>query len=309
MNTFFRRVLLSLLAYFTLVQTSSLKREKVYQDDVYQVYDVHAPHGTFRMFAPNRLVRETIIHGYINLKKSDQIEMTCIKLMMSSLYLLPTRTPKRILMIGLGIGVLPRALNLILKDSHLDVVEIDPRTLKIAQDYFFFKNSPPKLNVIFGDGYEYVMNLTSEKYDIIVLDAFMDISEETCAPEAFLSEKFVRKVKERLNSNGVYVVNSLPFSCSKYSYERDLLHSMFGNVYIGSIITNTITFAQKGRAPTKRQIKSRVDYYKKLFQRLDTDGEWILSVYKGFKRVKRNSAYTNVCHLFNYTFVDFFCSI
>ena len=28
-----------------------------------------------------------------------------------------------------------------------------------------------------GDGYDYVMNLTSEKYDMIILDAFMDLSQ------------------------------------------------------------------------------------------------------------------------------------
>jgi hypothetical protein len=42
------------------------------------------------------------------------------------------------------------------------------------------------------------MNLTSDKYDIIMLDAFMDVSNanEICAPEPFLTERFVRKVRD-----------------------------------------------------------------------------------------------------------------
>ena len=72
-----------------------------------------------------------------------------------------THAPKRILIIGLGIGILPRVFNqIILKDSHIDVVEIDERIYDIAQKYFFLKKSP-RLNVFIGDGYDYVMNLTS----------------------------------------------------------------------------------------------------------------------------------------------------
>ena len=68
-----------------------------------------------------------------------------------------------------------------------------------------------------GDGYDYVMNLTSEKYDMIILDAFMDLSQEICAPDNMLTEKFVLKVRKHLNSNGVLVVNTLPQFCSIFS--------------------------------------------------------------------------------------------
>ena len=37
----------------------------------------------------------------------------------------------------------------------------------------------------------------------------MDLTEETCAPESFLTERFVRKVYERFNSNGVFIVETL----------------------------------------------------------------------------------------------------
>ena len=115
----------------------------------------------------------------------------------------------------------------------------DSRALEIAQNYFFFKTSP-RLNVIIDDGYAHVMNLTSEKYDIIMLDAFMDLSEETCAPESFLTERFVRKLHEHLNSNGVLIAETLPILCSKYEYERNLYHDFFNHLYKGSFNGNTI---------------------------------------------------------------------
>ncbi len=154
------------------------------------------------------------------------------------------------------------------------------------------------------------MKLTSEKYDIIVLDAFMDISEETCAPEPFLTEKFVRKVRERLNSNGVFAINTLPHFCSKYSYERNLYHSIFGKLYISSFAVNTVILAQKGKVKhTRRQIESRVNYYKKPFVRLGTDAQWIAESFSNFKRYKRNELFTSSCDLFSHTFLDNVCSI
>ena len=67
----------------------------------------------------------------------------------------------------------------------------------------------------------------------------MDLTEETCAPESFLTERFVRKVRERLNSNGVFIVNTLPKFCSKYEYERNLYHDFFNHLYIKNITFNT----------------------------------------------------------------------
>jgi hypothetical protein len=185
----------------------------------------------------------------------------------------------------------------------------DSRALEIAQNYFFFKTSP-RLNVIIDDGYAFVMNLTTEKYDIIILDAFMGLSDEICAPKQFRTEKFVRKVFEHLNSDGVLVVNTLPSLCSKYEFERNLYHDFFGRLYTGSIDLNRILIAEKSKkGTTKRQIESRIEYYEEIFGRVDTNINWIAKTFKNFKKYKRNSLFTNYCDLFTYTFMDNVCSI
>ena len=153
------------------------------------------------------------------------------------------------------------------------------------------------------------MNLTSEKYDMIILDAFMDLSQEICAPETFVTERFVLKVKKHLNKNGVLVVNSLPHFCSKYSYERNLYHNIFGRIYMGSFFTNNIMIALNGKAPTKRQIESRILYYEKLFIRVGTDARWIAQMFKKFKSYKRNPFYALQSDLYSYTFGENYCSI
>jgi len=103
------------------------KKTRIYEDDFFQVVDIVTKDQkrTVRLFGPNKLSSDGLNHGFIQLGNVDHIAVPYIKLMMGALYLQQTRSPKRILFIGLGIGILPRALNFILKDTvHIDVVEI-----------------------------------------------------------------------------------------------------------------------------------------------------------------------------------------
>ena len=200
----------------TLMAKSSpfiLKKKRIYEDESFRVDDVLTKYNqSLRFFGPNNVIKDGINHGKVDLNNVDNVISPYIKLMMGGLYLQKaTLKIKHILFIGLGIGVLPRAFNqIILKDSHIDVVEIDERIYDIAQKYFFLKKSP-RLNVFIGDGFDYVMNLTNEKYDMIILDAFKDVSQEICAPDTVVTDRFVLKVKKHLNKNGVFAVNTLPY--------------------------------------------------------------------------------------------------
>ena len=288
-----------------------LKKKRIYENGSFRVDDVLTKYNqSLRLFGPNNAIKDDIVHGYIDLNNVNNIGAPCFKLMMGGLYLKKVKhAPKRILIIGLGIGILTRALNqIVLKDSQIDVVEIDERIYDIAQKYFFLKKSP-RLNVFIGDGFDYIMNLTNEKYDMIILDAFVDLSQEICAPDTFVTERFVLKVREHLKTSGVLVVNTLPHFCSKYSYERNLYHSIFGRIYIGSSFPNNILIALKDKAPTKQQIESRIRYYEKLFIRVGTDARWIAQMFNNFKRYKRNPLYALQCNLYSYTFGDNYCSI
>lgn len=297
-----------------------LSKERVYEDDYFFVDDFRTNRNTnIRFISLKKLSSNDGLnwyHGSVELENINHVNTPYLQLMLSALYLQPTRltTNKRILFIGLGIGVLPRALFHLFNNSNvlIDVVEIDSRCLYIAEKFFSFKTTPPRLNVFIGDGYDYVMNLTNETvYDIIFLDAFVDTPGETCAPESFLTEKFVRKVHDHLSSNGgVFVANTVPFLCPKYSYERNLYHNMFGRLYMGLDGVNAILIAQKGKMKqTKRQIKSRVNFYRNPFMQLGTDGRWIAKSFNNFKQYKRNSLYQNYSDLFTHTFNDNVCPI
>ena len=121
-------VLISLALLLPQIKTKNSRlyksKNRIYQDDYFHVDDFKLnDNSDMRQFGPNQVADLT--HGYIKLKNVDHIAMPNLKLMLSALYFQEIRKPKRILFIGLGIGVLPRALNFILKDTiHVDVVEI-----------------------------------------------------------------------------------------------------------------------------------------------------------------------------------------
>lgn len=49
--------------------------------------------------------------------------------------------PNNILIIGLGIGILPRTFNYILNETQIDCVEINPDFIDLASEYLYFKQS------------------------------------------------------------------------------------------------------------------------------------------------------------------------
>ncbi len=118
-------VLLSL----TVLLPSQLETNKtrIYEDNSYHVDDVTLDDddgNVERIFAPNQL-GDDIVHGSILLNHVDHIALPCMKLMLSTLLFHEPLKPKRVLVTGLGIGIIPRALNFLLGDTlHIDVVEI-----------------------------------------------------------------------------------------------------------------------------------------------------------------------------------------
>ncbi len=119
-------VLASLVALLPLPQVKT-NPVRIYEDDFFHVDDATLDDngGVERIFAPNELSDETLNHGYIQLNNVDHIAVPCMKLMLSTLFLQEIHKPKRVLVTGLGIGIIPRALNFLLGDTlHIDVVEI-----------------------------------------------------------------------------------------------------------------------------------------------------------------------------------------
>ena len=70
----------------------------------------------------------------VDLRHPNRLVFEYTQMMLGALYLTPD--PHSILIIGLGGGTLPRTLERLLPNADIDVVEIDPAVVGVAQQYF-----------------------------------------------------------------------------------------------------------------------------------------------------------------------------
>ena len=104
-----------------------------------------------------------------------------------------------VLCIGMGVGIVPmRFAN---EGVKVDVVEINPGVVPVAEQYFHLDRK--KLNLVIGDG-RYYLNTCGKRYDAIVLDAFLGDS----SPSHLMTREAFQSVRQALKPEGVLVINS-----------------------------------------------------------------------------------------------------
>lgn len=106
---------------------------------------------------------------------------------------------ERVLCIGLGVGIVPMIFAR--EGTQVDVAEINPAVIPIAKK--FFDLDPGKLNIFIGDG-RYFVNATTNRYDAIILDAFLG---DSCPSHLMTREAFTA-MRRVLNPDGALVINT-----------------------------------------------------------------------------------------------------
>ena len=101
------------------------------------------------------------------------------------------------LIVGLGAGVLAGRLQQ--RDIAVDVVDIDPVVVQMAQKHFALSLKRP---VVIADA-RYLLAQEGQRYDLIVMDAFSGDS----TPSHLLTREALERVKARLNPDGVLAIN------------------------------------------------------------------------------------------------------
>ena len=114
--------------------------------------------------------------------------------------------PKRILIVGLGGGMLPMDIRHYFPKTHVDVVEIDPDVAAVAREVFGLEEGDG-LKVHIRDGRVFVRELARQekpaKYDIIILDAF----NSDYIPFHLMTREFLEQAGAVLQEDGVVVAN------------------------------------------------------------------------------------------------------
>lgn len=108
---------------------------------------------------------------------------------------------KETLILGGGAFTYPKYYVETYPDKEIDVVEIDEKYIKIAEEYFFLKPHT-KMNIINQDARMYI-NKTNKKYDAILNDCFNSV----VVPPQMITSEFIKRVKTNLKRDGTYIMN------------------------------------------------------------------------------------------------------
>jgi len=108
---------------------------------------------------------------------------------------------KKMLLIGLGGGSIPKKLNKEFPNMEIDAVEIDPEVIKIAKDHFNIKESK-HLRLHAQDG-RLFLTRTQNQYDVIMLDAYFT----DAMPFHLATKQFFELAQKKLTPNGIVVAN------------------------------------------------------------------------------------------------------
>ena len=108
---------------------------------------------------------------------------------------------KKMLIIGLGGGSIPKKIQKEFPRMEIDAVEIDPEVIKMAKDYFNVKENH-LLRLHAQDG-RLFMTRTKNQYDIILLDAYFT----DAMPFHLTTKEFFELAQKKLTPNGIIVAN------------------------------------------------------------------------------------------------------
>lgn len=164
-----------------------------------------------------------------------------------------------VLILGMGTGTYATQCRRYFDNVHLEGVEIDEKITDLASTYF---ELPEDVKVTTYDGRAY-LNAISEKYDVIMVDAYQDIT----IPFQMSSVEFFTLVKGHLTEDGVMVVNMNMRSEKEGNinqYLADTISSVFSDVYTVEVdgSTNRELFASDNSGMLTRfadNVKSEMD--------------------------------------------------
>jgi spermidine synthase len=178
------------------------------------------------------------VESQVDLEQSHKHMLEYTEMMFSGL--MYNSDPNRMLVLGLGGGVIPREMRHYYPNMEIDIAEIDKEIPVIAKEYFGFKDDEKmKVNVL--DGRMFVKRQLRKnpvpKYDLIILDAF----NSEYIPFHLMTKEFLEELKGLLSDDGVIVANVF-YSNRLFEAEFKTFIDVFGKsqAYFGNQSTNAM---------------------------------------------------------------------
>jgi len=173
---------------------------------------------------------------------------------------------KTVLMIGLGGSSIQRAYQAYWPQVETETVELDPKVVDVAKEYFQFKETD-RMKVFLGDGRLHLRR-TQKKYDLIILDAYTANRYNSYIPHALVTKEFFSLASAHLTDQGVLAYNVIGSVTDTtkgiVGSIYNTLKTCFPQVYLfpaeGSF--NIVMVATKSpQGVTKPQLKQKLDQW------------------------------------------------
>ncbi|SEP39003.1 polyamine aminopropyltransferase [Nitrosovibrio sp. Nv6] len=180
------------------------------------------------------------VQSAMRLTAPHELELAYTQCMMGFMLFHPS--PENILMIGLGGGSLAKFIYRRLPLTKTTVIEIHPEVITVARGYFFLPADDERLQVVIGEGGEYVASHPCSA-DVLLVDGFDDCRQVP----SLCSQDFYNRAREALKKNGVLIVNLLSRDKGFQDYIRRIEHAFPGCVATLTVEAhgNLIVFAFK----------------------------------------------------------------
>lgn len=172
--------------------------------------------------------------------------LTVFTYMLSDLAMAYGKKLDKLLIIGLGVGIVPRQFAE--QGAEVDVVEINDRVGILGKTFFDF--DPEQVRIHIGDGRHY-LGTNDATYDAILLDAFLGDS----SPSHLMTQECFHAMQSRLHHDGILVINSFgSFRAGEDFFVSSLfktLQSVFKSVKVHDGGRGNVFFVASNRASLK----------------------------------------------------------
>ena len=110
---------------------------------------------------------------------------------------------RRVLVLGMGGGATIQVTRALAPTAQIDAVEIDPKVVEVAVNFFGLHTDDPNLHVYVADARPWLA-LHQTVYDIVHVDLYQG---GPYVPFYLATQEFFRLVRDRMSDDGVLIVN------------------------------------------------------------------------------------------------------
>ena len=148
--------------------------------------------------------RRNLFQSCMHKAQPMQLALEYTRGLLAGLRFLP-EPPRRILLVGLGGGSIPKVIMAHFPHTALDVVELDAAVVQVARTWFDFQpNGQVAVHAMDARVFVRQKIRQGQHYDLILLDAF----DHDYVPEHLLTVEFLQQVRQLLAPGGVVAANT-----------------------------------------------------------------------------------------------------